>query len=103
MWNQIFLKFKFPLDKMLISHLQMKDKNKWNRQIEQKTKGYKISRSSNQYAKFAEAHRSQLEDGKTGAQYESGVAVKNAKKSLKDAPKRNPPDTLLSDWKCTQL
>jgi len=89
MWNRIFQKFQINLDQNLISHLQMKDKNKWTRQIVQKTKGYKISRSTNRYAKFAEAHRSQLEDGKTGAQYESGVAVKNAKRSLKDAPKKN--------------
>ena len=41
-----------------------------------------------------------MEDAKTGAQYESGIAVKNAKKTLKDAPKRNPPGTLLSEWKC---
>ena len=79
LWNRIFLKFKIPFDKNLISHLQMKEKNKRNRQIMQKTKEYKTSRSSNRYAKFSKAHCSQLEDSKTGAQYESGIADKNVK------------------------
>ena len=53
---------------------------KEKRQIEQNTKEYKSRRSTNRYAKFAEAHRSQLDEVKTGAMYESGVAVKLAKK-----------------------
>jgi len=56
------------------------------RKVYQKTKEYKSGKNANRYAKFAEAHRLQLEDVKTGAKYESGVAVKN-KNSLKDAPK----------------
>ena len=100
LWQQLFRKFLVPMDENLIRHLQVKDQFKWKRQLQQKTKEYKACRSSNRYSKFAEAHRSQLEDAKTGAQYESGIAVKNAKKTLKDAPKRNPPGTLLSEWKC---
>jgi len=100
LWNRIFSRFQITLDANLIRHLQKKDGNKGKRRLLQKSKEYKSSRSTNRYAKFAEAHRSQLQDAKTGAQYESGVAVKYAKKTLKHAPKRNPEGTLPSEWKC---
>jgi len=100
LWKRIFTRFQIVMDDNLARHLQKKDANKEERQIVQKMKEYKVSRSTNRYAKFAEAHRSQLEDTKTGAQYESGVAVKNAKKTLKDLPKRNPKGTQPSEWKC---
>ena len=32
--------------------------------------------------------------------YETGVAVKVAKKAMESEPKRNPPGTLLADWRC---
>lgn len=60
---------------------------------------YKSSHSVNRYKKFAEANRSQLEDTKAWVIYESGVAVKIAIRSLKDASKCNPEGTLPSDWK----
>ena len=75
------------MDDNLIKHLKGKDQKKAKRQVQQKTKKYKASRSSNRYDKYSDAHRDQLEEMKTGAMYESGVAVKVAKKSLKDAPK----------------
>ena len=78
-------------------HLKNKDKNKRKRQHQQKTVDYKAGRSANRYSKFAEAHRSQLEDAKTGVAYESGIAVKHAKKTIKEAPKRNPEGTLPSE------
>ena len=73
---------------------------KEKRQVVQKSKEYKASRSANRYAKFAEAHRSQMEEKTTGLKYESGVAVKLAIKTIKSAPKRNPVGTLPSEWKC---
>ena len=88
------------MDENLIKHLKGKDQKKAKRQQQQKTKKYKASRSSKRYDKFSKAHSDQLEEMKTGAMYESGVAVKVAKKSLKNAPKRNPDGTLLAEWKC---
>lgn len=100
LWKRLFSKFKLELDSNLIRHLKGKDGTKEKRQIEQNTKEYKSKRSTNRYAKFAEAHRSQLDEVKTGAMYESGVAVKLAKKTIKAAPKRNPEGTLPSDLTC---
>ena len=98
--NEFFCVFKIPLDANLMCHLKVKAEKKQKRHVFQKTKVYKSNRSTNRYAKFAEAHRSQLEENKTGAKYESGVAVKQAKKSLKLAAPRNPKGTLPADWKC---
>ena len=100
LWSRIFKKLEVEMDENLIKHLKGKDNKKAKRQEQQKTKKYKASRSSNRYDKFSEAHRDQLEEMKTGAMYESGVAVKVAKKSLKEAPKRNPEGTKLEEWKC---
>ena len=50
-----------------------------------KTKEYKAGRSKNRYVKYAEAHVSQLEEMKTGVMYQTGVAVKAAKKSVKNS------------------
>ena len=57
-------------------------------------------RSSNRYTKFARAHHDQLEELNTGAKYETGIAIKVAKKSIKKVPKRNPEGMLLSEQKC---
>ena len=100
LWSRIFSNFNLKIDANLVRHLKRKDENKRERQKQQKTVEYKARRSSNRYKKFAEAHSSQLADVKTGATYESGIAVKNAKKTLKEAPKRNPNGTLPSEWKC---
>ena len=44
---------------------------------------------------------SQLEEMKPGVMYQTGVAVKAAKKSVKkSAVPRNPKGTLLKNWKC---
>ena len=100
LWNRIFMKFDLKLDENLSRYLMKRDENKSKRQIFQATKIYKSYRSKKRYDKYAEAHADQLEEVKTGAQYESGVALKTAKKTLKSAPKRNPPGTLPSEWKC---
>ena len=100
-WNRIFKKFNCSLDGNLSRHFQRKDAAKSKRQLLQKTKEYKAGRSKNRYVKYAEAHVSQLEDMKTGVMYQTGVAVKAAKKSVqKTALPRNPAGTLLKDWKC---
>ena len=100
LWKRLFSKFNLELDPNLIHHLKRKDIMKEKKKIEQNTKKYKAKRSSNRYAKFAEAHRSQLDEVKTGAMYESGIAVQLAKKSIKSAPKRNPEGTLRCDLIC---
>ena len=100
LWKRLFSKFNLELDSNLIHHLKGKDITKEKRQIEKNTKEYKSKRSTNRYAKFAEAHRSQLDEVKTRTMYESGVAVKLGKKTIKSAPKRNPEGTLTSDFTC---
>ena len=87
LWRQIFSKCILQIDANLARHLKRKDENKSKRQQQQKTVEYRAGRSANRYSKFAEAHCLQLADFKTGAAYESGIAVKNAKKTLKEAPK----------------
>ena len=76
-----FSKYNLPIDANLVRHLKRKDENKSKRKQQQKTVEYKAGRSANRHSKFAEAHPSQLADVKTGAMYESGIAVKNAKKN----------------------
>ena len=76
----LFSAFQISFDANLIRHLKSKDGAKERRQEFQKTKVYNSSHSTNRYAKFAEVHRSQLEDTKIGVKYESPVAVKEAKK-----------------------
>ena len=88
------------MDDNIIRYLKKKDNEKGNRQKKQRTKEYKAMRSSNRYNKFAESHRDQLEELKTGANYETDVTVKIVKKSLKEAPICNQEGTLLSEWKC---
>ena len=100
LWTCIFSKFHLKMDYNLVRYLRMRDSNKGKRQRKQNTIDYKAGRIRNRYKKFAEAHRSQLEDVKTGATYESWVAVKNTKRALKEAPKRNPEGPLPSQWKC---
>ena len=63
-----------------------RDEKKSKRKIFQETKIYKSYRSKKRYDKYAEAHADELEEVKTGAQYESGVALKTYLKSLKSAP-----------------
>ena len=76
-------KINCTLDSNLSRHFQRKDAVKSKRQLLQKTKEYKAGRSKNRYVKYAEAHVSQLEEMKTGVMYQTGVAVKAAKKSVK--------------------
>ena len=85
-WNHIFAKFYLTLDANLSHHSQRKDVVKSKRQLLQKTKEYKLSRSQNRYVKYVEAHVTQLEEMKTGVMYQTGVAVKAAKKSVKNQP-----------------
>ena len=99
-WKRLFSIFDIHLDENLVRHLKRKYASKKKRQVFQRTKEYKSSCSTNRYAKFAEAHRSKLEDTKSCEKYESGAAVKTAKKTIKAAPKRNPEGPLPSEWKC---
>ena len=98
-WSKVFKIFNLETDPNLSRHLKKKDENKSKRQIVQGTKSYKAYRSSNHYDEYSEAHAYQLDETKTSAQYETGFAVKVAKKSLKAAPKCNPPGTLIGEWK----
>ena len=82
-WTKIFTQFNLNMDSNLSRHFQRKDDVKLKRQLFQKTKEYKTSRSQNRYVKYAAAHVSQLEEMKTGVMYQTGVAVKAAKKISK--------------------
>ena len=86
MWNRIFAKFYLTMDANLSHHFQQKDVVKSKRQLLQKTKEYKSSRSQNRYAKYVEDHVTRLEEMKTGVMYQTGVGVKAAKKSVKNQP-----------------
>ena len=86
LWNRIFTQIDIVMDENLVRNLKKRDMYKGKIQIMQKSKACKSSCSTNRYTKFAESHRSQIEDSKTGAQYESGVAVENTTETLKLAP-----------------
>ena len=58
------------------------------------------SKDGTKERKYEPTYHSQLEENKTVAKYENGVAVKEANKTVKLAPKRSPEGTLSSDWKC---
>ena len=80
LWIRIFNKFNLELDANLARYLKVKEIKKRKRQTLQGTKKYKARRSTKRYNKFAEAYKNQLEDMKTGMKYETGAAVKDAKK-----------------------
>ena len=67
------------MDDNLIRHLNNKNIEKVSRQKKQTTKEYKAIRISKRYTKFAKAHRDQLDKLKTGAAYETIIAVKVTK------------------------
>ena len=81
LWKRVFNLFDLQIDKNLVRHLTKKDENKNKRRAVQKTKEYKSYRSAKRYDKYAKAHTDQLGDMKSGAQYETGVAVATAKKT----------------------
>ena len=60
------------------------------RQALQCTDKYKASRSNKQYLKYAETHTDKLEENKSGAKYETGVAVNVAKKGTKICTEKKP-------------
>ena len=99
LWKRVLNLFGLQIDKNLVRHLTKRDERKNKRRAVQKTKDYKSYRSAKRYNKYAKAHTDQLDDMKTGAQYETGVAVAIAKNPIKAAP-RNPEGTLPENWKC---
>lgn len=100
LWKLDFNSFDFELYPSLSRHMMKKDKVKNKRQNVNATKVYISYRSKKHYNKYTEAHDDQLDDLKTGAQYKNRVTVRTAKELLKSAPKRNPPGTLITKWKC---
>ena len=68
------------------------------KKIKDQTKERKSVRSTVNYDNLAAGHKAQMADLQKGDQYESGIAVAAAHKSIKAAPKRNegPKET----WTC---
>ena len=86
------------MDDNLRNILITKDRTKTRKKMRAQTKEGKTVRSTVKYESLASGHKAQMADLKRGDQYESGIAVAAAKKSLKTAPKRNtgPKET----WTC---
>ena len=84
------------MDDAFAASLKARDTKKKKKGSAQKTKKGKITRRKGFLTKFAESHKEQMDDAKTGKTYGSGVALKTAKKSAKGkltAATRNPDGT----------
>ena len=68
------------------------------KKVRDQTKEGKTVRSTVKYENSARDHKAQMNDLQNGDQYESGIAVAAARKTIKAAPKRNkgPKET----WTC---
>ena len=98
LWRRIFIEFGLTIDANLKDILTAKDKKKMRKKIKDQTKEGKTVRSTVKYENLAAGHKAQMADLQKGDQYESGIAVAAARKSIKAAPKRNegPKET----WTC---
>ena len=95
-WKRIFDELFLTKDDVFTASLKARDRKKKQKGTKQKSKKGKIARRKVFLTKFAESHKEQMDDAKTGKTYGSGVALKAAKKNATDklpAAMRNPEGT----------
>ena len=100
-WSQLFFKFDLELDANLDASLRDRDTKKLKRNAKDNTKEGKLVRGRAGNAKLNEAKKRYLEELRTGMAYESGIAVANTKRDIKNAPVvRNPFGTSKDKCRC---
>ena len=86
LWEKIFLALGLTFDDNLRSSLQTKDTHKVKKSQRAITKVGKIARGRARSEKFSAAKREYFEQLRTGMAYESGIALKEARKVVKNLP-----------------
>ena len=92
-WTKICSSLGFDIDPNLLSVLLARDEKKRKAQIRQATLDGKRKRSKSKHKKINKEHQQYMDGVKAGLEYESGVALKVAKKNLPASKDRNPKDT----------
>ena len=100
-WSAVFSEFGVDLDSNLRRSLKARDRKRKGRTIKYETIEGKKARGRLKNEKYAVARKNFFEELRTGMAYESGIALKAARKSVKDSPDiRNPKGTLPQDMRC---
>ena len=98
-WAAVFNSSHLDFNHNLVSELRQKDVRKTRRTVRDDTKTGKVTRGQGWSEKFHSAKKGYLEELRTGMAYKSGIALKNAKKVINDAPVvRNPKGTPRDQW-----
>ena len=95
-WTQVLDELGIEMDAVFRSSLQSRDRKKDKKRKRQKSKVGKLKRRKTDIEKFADSHKEQMEDARTGKTYGAGVALAQATKQAKDkltAAARNPKGT----------
>ena len=82
-WTRIFDELGLAMDSVFKSSLQARDKKKSKKRTRQKSNKGKLTRRKGDLAKFAEGHKEQMDDQRTGKTYGAGVALAQATKTAK--------------------
>lgn len=98
LWTRIFDKLRLKIDDNLMDILVLKDEAKIRKKVRDQKKEEKTVWSTVKYENSTADHKAQMNDLRNVDQYESGIVVAAARKTIKAAPKCNkgPKET----WTC---
>ena len=102
-WERVFMELNLEMDTTFRSTLRDRDNKKNKKRKRQGSKEGKTKRREKYLANFAEQHKEQMEDAKTGKTYGAGVALKEAtKRAAKKltCTVRNPENTKKELLRC---
>ena len=102
-WTRTFDELGLKMDTVFQSALTARDKKKSQKRTRQKSNKGKLAQRKGDLAKFAEGHKEQMDDQRTGKTYGAGVALAQATKAAKTkytAAKRNPTGTAPECMRC---
>ena len=102
-WTRVLNELGLEMDDVFESSLMGRDCKKEKKRKRQKSKCGKLQRRKTDLEKFAEAHREQMDDARTGKTYGAGVALATAKKQANaklTAAARNPKGTPKELLRC---
>ena len=102
-WTQVLDELGIEMDAVFRSSLQSRDRKKDKKRKRQKSKVGKLKRRKTDIEKFADSHKEQMEDARTGKTYGAGVALAQATKQAKDkltSAARNPKGTPKELMRC---
>jgi hypothetical protein len=102
-WERVFVALGLDMDAVFGSSLKARDAKKGKKRTRQKSNKGKLTRRKTDLAKFAEGHKEQMDDARTGKTYGAGVALAQATKTAKakhTATERNPKGTAPENMRC---